>query len=313
MEAWKRILTVKLTSLKLKKSITFGEEYLQGRDDLNIQIQCWKYMSTLKDTCTIKISNIPYDVIISLIDGEFYDVEVKCGYQTSGSHTIFKGGVLYITNNITNVKDHTIIILCASQMIARYGQARINLTLNSGVNMYSAINYISKKAGIRDANISSQLKLQKLQNAMNVNSTAGAWIDKLTQQKDTYISNSDSITDAAFSIYDAKKSNQRYIPISNNMILTEGWPRLNKDGLSFTMLPLFGFMCGDTIKLDNSIIDISASSQSEANMNKGYYLDQNGNYTIFEITYDLANRNDNFTCELLCKSRSLISNYIGVK
>lgn len=311
MFAFGRILTVTLTSRKLKKSIVFGEEYLQGRDDLNLNVVVYKYMSTLKDSATIRISNIPYDKIVSIIDGEFYDVEIKCGYRTTSAQTIFKGGVLYVTNQITNIKDHTLIILCASQLLARYGQSRINLTLNSGINMYSAINYISKKAGIRDANISTQLKLQKLQASMNVDSTAGAWIDKLTQQNQSYIANSDSISDAVFSIFDSKKSNQRYIPIGTNMILTDGWPRLSKDGLNLTMLPLFGFMGGDTIHLDNSIIDISSNSQNEANMNKGYYLDQNGNYMIFEATYNLTNRSDEFSCELLCKSRGLISNYIG--
>lgn len=313
MIAFKRILTVTLTSTKLKKSITFGDGYLKGEDDLNIHVQAYKYMSTLKDTATVKISNIPYDTIVGLIDGEFYDVEIKAGYQTTGAQTLFKGGVLYITNSITNIKDHTLIILCASWLVARYGQARINLTLNSGINVYSAINYISKKAGIGNANISSKLKLQKLQNSMTVDSTAGTWIDNLVKNNQSYIANSDGITDAAFSVFDSKKSNQRYIPIKENMILTEGWPRLSKDGLEFTMLPLFGFMCGDTIKIDNSIIDISSKSQSEANQQKGYYLDQNGNYMIFEITYSLANRDDEFTCQLLCKSRSLISNYIGVQ
>lgn len=313
MIAFKRILTVKLTSLKLKKAIVFGEEYINGKDDLNINVQIYKYMSTLKDTATIKISNIPYDKIVSLIDGEFYDVEIKAGYQTSGAHTVFKGGVLYITNNLTNIKDHTLIILCASTLVARYGQARINLTLNSGINMYSAINYVSKKAGIGKTNISTQLKLQLLKDNMKIEGTAASWIDNLTKQNSTYITNSDGITDSVFSIFDSKKSNQRYIPIKKNMILTNGWPRLSKDGLELSLLPLFGFMCGDTINIDNSIIDISSQSQSEANQNKGYYLDQNGNYMIFEITYSLANRSDNFEVNLLCKSRGLISNYIGVQ
>ena len=32
MKAWMRILTVTFTSEKLKKKITFGENYLQGKD-----------------------------------------------------------------------------------------------------------------------------------------------------------------------------------------------------------------------------------------------------------------------------------------
>ena len=55
MKAWLRILTINFTSTKLKKKITFGENYKNNKEDLNISVTLNKYMSPLKDSCSIKI------------------------------------------------------------------------------------------------------------------------------------------------------------------------------------------------------------------------------------------------------------------
>ena len=66
MKAWMRVLGIKLTSKKWKKSMTFG---LNDADiDLNINCTVHKYMSTLKDTATIKINNLTYDKIIEILN-----------------------------------------------------------------------------------------------------------------------------------------------------------------------------------------------------------------------------------------------------
>lgn len=314
MKAWMRILTVTFTSKSLKKSMIFGENYKQDKPDVNIEVQGYKYMSTLKDACTIRITNLTYNEIIQLIQGQFYDVEVKAGYRTIGAQTIFKGGVLYISNSLGDRKSNTVIILCASNLVAKYGQSRLNLTLNSGINMYSALNFVCKRAGVPNSNISTQFKKQFLNDVMSVNNTAASWIDNLCSNNKNYIANTDGTTDSSFSIYDASKSNSRILKLnSKNVEIVGGSPQLTSDGLTFSLMPTLSLMCGDVVQIDNSIISIEVENQSEIKKNYGYYLDKEGMYTIFQIRYNLQNRGSAFSYNITAKSRSLISNIIGGK
>ena len=119
---------------------------------------------------------------------------------------------------------------------------------------------------------------------MTINDTPGTWIDKLCAKNTNFISSSDSITNQTFSIFDAAKSNARVIKLdANNIVLTGGYPRLTSDGLELTILPTFNFMCGDVIKIDNSIVDISVNSRDEISQNYAAYFSQKGEYMIYEM------------------------------
>lgn len=312
MRPWLRILTVTFSNGKNK--ITFGENYLEDKTDMSISVVGHKYMSSLKDNCTIKINNLNYYQIIRLIDGKYYDVEVKAGYKDLGARTIFKGGVLYISNNLGDKKTSTAIILCASNLVAKFGQKRINLTLNSGVNLYSALKYMCKKSGIVDYTISTQFKKKFLQEVTNYdNKNISTILDNLCENNSSYIVNSDSsVNGSDFWIYDANKSNARTFTLTSKMVQIIGdYPSLNQDGLNFKILPTYNFIPGDVIELDNSIINIYADRADGSNFSKPYFLDELGLYTIYEIEYNLENRGNNFYLDLTCKSRSKISNILG--
>lgn len=314
MKAWMRILEVTLTSRKMKRQMVFGSNWRNGKDDLNIDVVCNKYMSALKDSCTIKLSNLTYSELVQIISGEFYDVTVKCGYRGANVQPIFDGGVLYISNSLDDKKTNTVIILCASKLVARYGQSRINLTLNSGINMYSAVKFVCRRAGIMDTAISKQLKKTFLQDVMNVNDTVGSWIEKLTQTNNSFIANSDGLIDSnsIVSLFNANKSNRRIITLRNDQIdLSGGYPRLTSDGISLTILPTSAFMCGDVIKIDNALLDMSVGSSSEVSKNYGHYLDKDECYMIYEMEYRLQNRSSEFSLNITAKSRNLISSYMG--
>lgn len=308
MIAWMRILEVRLTSRKHKKQISFG---MNEKQNLSIDIHGYKYMSTLKDEFVINIRNLTYAQIVELIHGEYYDVEIICGYKSSSAMTIFKGGVLYVSNNVDSTKTSTTTILCASEMIARYGQKRLNLTMNSGVNMYSALNFICKRAGIANPNISTQFKKKFTTEPMNVQDTAASWIEQLCAGNGTFISNSDSSVGSAMTLFNAAKSNNRIITLKEDNIILNNYPTLTSDGLRLTVQPTFNFMCGDTIKIDNSIIQIPVRDKSEISKNYGYFLDEDGMYMIYQMTIALQNRGHDFSIELLCKTRSLISKLTG--
>ena len=316
MEAWMRIITIRLTSDKFKKEIVFtNDPKINKNESLKMQCSIYKYMSTLKDSATIKLTNLTPAEVIQLIDGEYYNIEIWAGYRSSSVNKIFDGGVLWMSNQLNSTdRTTTLVILAASQLIAKYGQKRLNLTLNSGINLYSAIKFICKASGIPNSNVSTQLKKKFIDQLFTVNNNAASVIDKICQNNDSIISNSDSILEQNFSIFDAALSNHRVIKIDNRQIvLMGGYPRLTNEGLTLTLFPTFNFVCGDTIQIDNSILDISVTNRNEISKNYAAYFNEKGTYMITEMHYELNNRSNNFILNLTCKNRDAISKLAGVK
>lgn len=312
MKAWMRKLVVILKSSKLKKTITFGNED-EYEDTLNIDIVGYKYLSSLKDNFVVKISNLTYKEIVTLISGQYYDIEIKAGYISSGINIIFKGSVLYISNALNDRKTHTCIILCTSNLVAKFGQNRMNLSLQSGINMYSALKFICKQAGIQNSNVNEEFKNKIIHETVNVSSTVSSFLDNFCTNN-SFVINSDSSYGTDISIWNPYRKDNRLIKLDDTkIILTSGYPKLTSDGLSIELLPTYNFMCGDTIQLDNSIIDISVYSKEETYSNLGYYLDETGKYMIYQIEYHLQNRNSDFSIKMLCKSRNLISRLTGIE
>ena len=310
MKAWIRDLYIELTSSKIKKKMSFGRQTNSNLTDFSIRVNCHKYMSSLKDEAIVEIDNLTYSEIVQIIQGEFYNIDIYCGYKSSGANKIFSGGVFYISNRLNSDRTQTTILICTSKMVARYGQQRLNLTLNSGINMYSAINFVCRRAGMPNAHISTQFKKQFLDEITNVDTTVSQWLDKLCNDNDTYIQNADSILDQTFSIFDAAKSNNRIIKLTaDNILLTSGYPRLTRTGLTLTLLPTFNFMCGDTIQLPNEIIDISVDNRNDVAYNPGAQLNDKGQYMIYEMEYQLENRGQQFSLRLKCKNRARITSY----
>lgn len=313
MKAWMRVLTIVLKSKKFKKQFVFSNDKDINETSLNITCTLNKYMSTLKDSATITIDNLTPNEISQIMIGEFYDIEIWAGYKGSNICKIFDGGVLWLSNKLnSNDRTTTLIILAASQLVARYGQSRLNLSLNSGINIYSAIKFICKMASIPNSNVSTQFKKQFIEHVVTVNDTAANWLDKLAENNNSIIGNSDSILEQTFSIFDSAKSNSRVIKLKNSdILLTGGYPKLTNQGVNLNLLPTFNFICGDTIEIDNSILDISVTDRSQISKNYGAYFSEKGQYMIIEMTYNLETRGNNFTLQLKCKNRDRISAYVG--
>ena len=285
LKAWMRDLQVILTSDTMKSSIVFGQEWKKGKDDINIEVKGTKYLSAIKDSFTIRITNLTYSELVQLIIGKYYGIEIKAGYRSRGAQTIFKGAVIYMSYEKQDVTTNTVIILAGSKMVAAYGQSRMNLSLNSGINMYSALKFICRRAGIANANIDKDLKNRVIRDTASSQGTVGSWLESY-----------------------------RVITLDSNKItLVSGYPKLNSDGLSLTILPTFNFMPMDVIVIDNSIIDISANSNNSKQFNNSMYLDEDGKYLITQIEYDLQNRGDSFNVHILAKARSLYSQFAGVE
>lgn len=306
---WIRDLSVTLTSTLTRQSITFGQDYLQGKTDLNIDVSGTKYLSTLKDSCVIQISNVDYSTILKLIMGEYYEVEVSAGYKNSNKQTMFKGYVIYISNS-KDTKTTTCYILCGSKIIAKYGQSKLNLSLSSGINMYAALEYVIKRAGITNYSIDTSFKNRVIQNCLQVNGNVGSWIDKFIGTNNM-VDNTDSSSTSDISIFNPTKVSKVIKVRKENFVLVNGFPKLTSEGMSLSVLPTYNFVPGDVIQIDNSILDMSVSSYDSSSLNVNYQLDKNGQYMIYQVDYHFNNRDGDYYLELTCKAKSLYTNITG--
>lgn len=300
---WKREIEITLTSSKLKKKKIL-------KNGLYINVTGKKYLSSLKDEFKIDIYNLTYKELIQIINGEYYDIEIKAGYESS-IHSIFKGGILSISNDFGEGKTNVVTILCASTIVAKFGQKKLNLTINSGVNIYSAINFICKRAGVNNLYIDEDFKNQTLKQIESANANITSWLDIFSNNNDYFVQ-SDSTGKTDVSIWSPYRKDKRFIKLNNKLItLTHGFPNLTSEGLEFYILPTFNFMPGDTIQLDKSIINITIQSKNEVYENKGFYFDESGKYMIYTLEYNLSNRDSTFEVKVNCKARNLITKLIG--
>jgi len=303
--AWIRVLHVTLISNKLGRSMTIGANKIMNP---TITVEGHKYLSPLKDTCTIQIANLTYGEMVQIIDGQYFDAYVRCGYVNSVEMTIFKGGVLYITNDNDDAETNIVTILCASQVVARLSQSRLNLSLNSGINLYSAIKFLCDTSGIKNAHIDDALRATYLSDIISANDNTAGWLERLTTQFDGTYASTASLGGEDVSVMDVFKSKPRVIKLNERTIsIAGGKPKLSSDGLKLEVMPTFEFVPGDVIQIDNSIINMSNAT---AYTNLGVQLDQDGQYMIFEINYRLENRGSSFMLELLCKARQLFKTFI---
>ena len=323
MKAWLRQIEIIFTSNKFYRKMIIAD-YADGKNSPNINITGTKEVSVLKDEFVIEISNLTHIQILQLINGQFYDVEIKIGYkELGGLFTIFKGGVTYISNNLGDGKTNTIIILCNSKFIAQYGRARLNYCLTSGINMYTAIQTLLRKANIKEMYIDPSFKQQILTETINVNSTAASWLDTFTQENQ-FVANVDYSTNNIISIWNIYGENNRIIRLTKDkLLLTGGYPQLTSQGLELNTVPTFNASPGNIIEIDNALINIPISSLDDLSKNLGIYLDTSvdvkeavkgntyGQYMIYQMQYKLQNRGSDFNIKIIAKSRNLIKKLKG--
>lgn len=308
-KSWIRCLQVTLISSKLGSQLTFGSLNQFDGWEPTIEVKGYKYLSFLKDNCTITISNLDYSKIVEIMTGEYFDVQIDCGYVNGSIFTIFRGSVLYISNNIDDRETDVVTILCGSELMGRFSRERLKLNFNSGVNLYSALQFICKLQGIKNTDISTQLKTRFIDEIVNVNDTSAGFLEQLLSLSGSFVGNSDASVGSTFSFFDVSKTTHRIIPINNTLIdITNGHPHLNEDGLTLTVSPTTQYMCTDVIQIDNSIIGLEeVASTDQLTKIYGMYLDKDGQYMIHQIQYALENRGRAFSINLTCKSLSLIS------
>lgn len=315
MIAWGRVLRVVFKSSKRKQVMEFNTE--EESNSLILEVTGTKYLSPLKDEFVIDIYNLTYSEILKLIKGEFNEVDIYAGYQSSSVSRIFSGKVFYISNERESRETNIVHVICVNKLMGLYN-SKMNLTLNSGINMYGAIDFIFRQAGVKDSNVSERFKRQFTNDIMNVKGTPSSFLEAFTNASTSYAAQVDASNGATFSLWDLKKSDRRVIEImSSKGMIINGFPTLTTDGLRFDSLPVFNFMPGDSLLIDNRLIDMTISTLDEATRsNLSIYLDTSrsdgrGQYILYEINYKLSNAKGEFKLTLKSKSTQLLSNIIG--
>lgn len=305
LKAWMRVLTIKLTSKKFKKQLIFGENWKNGGIDLHISASGTKFLSSMKDECIVRITNLTYKEIVTIINSEFYDIEIITGYRNGNIFTVFKGGILYVSNELGDRKSNDVIFICTNNLVAKYGQAKMNISLNSGINMYGALKFITERAGIKNSFIDEKFKNIILRESEAQTESITSWLDTLCNSQNL-VANGDSSEGNDLSIWNPSISNSRVITLKeDNIILTGGYPTLDSEGLKLAIMPTINLCPGDTIIIDNSIIDIGTENKDEAMKNIGQFLDRDGKYVIMEIDFNLENRDSEFSYKIKARAKSL--------
>lgn len=314
--SWLRIIGVKFYSHLTPDLIIYGNLDNPTSDQLNITITGDKKIASAQNTCTITITNLTYEDIIKLTMGEYYSVEVYAGYALGDVYKIFTGEVAYISQKLNNHQDTETIILCASRLVAQYTQRRLKLQLNSGINIYTALKYITNKANIKDAQISTDLQNKFIENAISVINTPKDLLELIGDQAGLEVT-ADTSNDQIVNVTTAK--DKRQIKINPNTIsFLRGNPKISSTGLDIYLLPTFDFQIGDIIIIDQSLIDVSVSSLSAAQKNfNTNYLDTTlvgtekanegqGMYMIKDIDFLFQNRGQNFYIHINARAISLL-------
>lgn len=307
---WKRKLIITFTSTTNNSSISYGKN---EKDNLSISVKGTKYLSPFKDSFTVEISNIPLLDIIKLRNGRYFLIKVEAGYESIGAQTIFDGAVLFISNRRDDHNTNTCVVLCANKAVAWYGQNKMCISLSSGINMYTAYSYIAKMCGLKKVSLDESLKKVFLSDNETGAGSVSNWIYNLSSNSSSTLINTDYSSKNELSVWGSGRDLRGKIKLdSSNVIAQGGFPRLTENGIQLKILPTFNLLTGDTVILDNSIVDIYAESKEDVYKNFDYYLsqsgdpsDSNGEYIVYQIDYDLNNRNSTFELEINLRSRRL--------
>ncbi len=307
---WVRNIKVVLTSKINGEQIVFKS----GNPELNISIQGTKNLALNKDKGTVTITNIPYDLIISIVSGQFYNIEIYAGYgKDTEPERYFKGEVSYISQKINTRRDVDTYITYASSYVANFSQQRISFNLNSGINIYAAIEYMARESNINKIRISPSLKKYFTNRVNNLDGQAGNLIEQIASQSDQTFYLSTDESDDDFYIDCTTLNDKRRIEIDPNMIiLTKGNPTISEVGLKATFLPLINFKPGDIIIFPNYLIDASISdANSVVTTFNANFFSPTGQYMIRELSYNFQNRGTIFELNITAIALEILTGITG--
>ena len=310
---WIRNIKVVLTSKKNGKQFIFQS----GRDELNIDIIGTKNLALLKDKGTVTITNLPYDIILRIVADEYYGIEIFVGYGKDEKclDRYFKGEVSFISQKIHSRHDVDTYITYASTYVAKFSQQRINLTLNSGINLYAAISYLCQQTGLRININPANLRDYYLSETRTLIDQPGNLIEQIAAISGEKFQLSTDESENGLYIDCTTLQDKRKIVLDPNMILiAKGNPTISLAGLKMTVLPMFNFKPGDIITVPNSMIDVSVSdAEAVPSTFNPNFLSKTQQYMIRQINYHFQNRASIFELNITAVAVDLLKNIVGAE
>lgn len=328
MKCWMRLLRIELTSkLNPRNVMVFGNTFGQTKrtyqhglpsptinDALTIKVDGTKYPATNKDKGVITIINLSYDTIVKIKLGMYYKIKILCGYQSWNKEPfpIFEGEISHMSQKIYSAHDTETYIQFASSLVASYSQNRMNFTLNSGINLYAAMNYMLNANGARNVHIDPELKKSFINEVKHYYGTASTILDSAKLANcGSYDISTDGVDGNVIDITTIK--GKRVIKIDNKSIpIGSGNPTVSSEGLAITLLPLMNLKVGDVLEIDNALLDISINSADVTSTFNANYMDTNGRYMIYELRFTLENRGNSFQYNIKARALDIIKNLSGV-
>lgn len=328
MQCWMRLLRIEFTSIQARETIVIGDNqqerqrrYHHGivassiNDNLSIKVTGTKYPAINKDKGTITIINLDYETILRIKLGEYYNVKIYCGYKSWNKEPflIYSGEVSYMSTKIYSHHETETYITFASRIVAKYSQKRMNLALNSGLNVYAMMNYVLNANGATKSHLDPELKKKAITEYKMLNGQLTTILDSytLTNTGDYSIA-VDGTEGTVIDVTSIK--GKRFIKVDPHAIpIGSGNPTVTSEGLQIILLPICNLKVGDILVIDPTIINIAIqNAESVISTFNANYMDSNGCYMIRELTFNLENRGSNFGYQIKARALDVLRNLTGI-
>lgn len=318
VKIWTRLLYLNFINDETGETITIGKTVDDSKKP-KIEITGTKYMSSVKDNFKVDIYNLTYVQMYMISKRQLYHIEIYAGYLNGQSYfdfiapKIYDGYLLNMVNTKKSYKDNVTTFICASKLVAQSQQFRMNVSFQSGVNLYSMIKYIGEKAGMTNMNIPDSFRDTFEQDVASCDSSASSYLEKIASTDNTTFMSTDSTSDSELSVFDLSEESRSRTTIiidpTKGMLIDT--PEITSSGLIFTSLPVVQYLVGDTINIDNSLINTSSEQDSYSGSTKvpnTVYLNAEGLYYVWQVDYTLSNTNGDFKVQLTCKNKEMFEN-----
>lgn len=333
MIAWMRKLIVTLVAdyqNGMQRFLTIGETS-DEQDALSISITGTKYLSPMKDEFAISIKNIPVESdkvsMLQIKDTNFKYITIEAGYEEN-SEIVFNGYIVYISSKLEdNGKTVNVSIVCSGSYTFNSLHGK-TYTIRKGTTYRTALLSAARVSGIHESQISlsSTLLYKRLQKDTTYDGSLMSMIIELQNQDKNLLCHCDFTSKSKFQVWDATLQGTRELKMNtNNIMLTNGFPTIEDQGIRFTCLPILNLIPGDEIIISedsfiNRSIDslssymstpypdvfVGAVSPLETDPEKIKEIEAvKGHYIIKELRYKLENRGHAFEMTVKCYAKSL--------
>lgn len=319
VKLWIRLLYLEFINDDTGENLIIGKTVDDSKKP-RIEVSGTKYISSVKDNFKIQVYNMTYLQIYTIQKRQLFHVKIYAGYLNGQSYfdftapVVYDGYVMNLLNSKRQYSDNIVTFIVTSKLVAKAQQFRLNISYQSGVNLYAMAKYIGEKAGMTNSNISESLQNTFANDLASCDTSAANYLEQIANSDNSVFVSTDSTSDSEFSIFDLSDEDRSRTTIvidpSKGMLIDDA-PEINSSGLTFESLPVVQYLIGDVINIDNSLINVASGQDTYSESMKvpnAVYLNAQGLYYIWQVDYKLSNANGDFKLTLTCKNKEMFEN-----